>query len=112
MTWRDRFVVHEPGEHDLWVPQRSERLVGVEGPTIHPHRARPVRPGKRLHDLRAPWPAHHNAVLARCQDGSIVAEATLHRQILRLDAALAAHGMFDRRGKLRALWLGCQRAWR
>ena len=32
--------------------------------------------------------------------------ATLHRQILRLNAALDAHGMFDRRGKLRVLWLG------
>ena len=31
--------------------------------------------------------------------------ATLHRQILRLNAALDAHGMFDRRGKLRVLWL-------
>ena len=32
--------------------------------------------------------------------------AALHRQILRLNAALDAHTMFDRRGKLRVLWLG------
>ena len=32
--------------------------------------------------------------------------AALHRQILRLNAALDAHGLFDRRGKLRVLWLG------
>ena len=31
--------------------------------------------------------------------------AGLHRQILRLDAALEAHGLFDRRGKLRVAWL-------
>ncbi len=31
--------------------------------------------------------------------------AGLHRQILRLDAALEAHGLFDRRGKLRVVWL-------
>ena len=32
--------------------------------------------------------------------------AYLHKRILRLDAALDAHTMFDRRGKLRVLWLG------
>jgi hypothetical protein len=31
--------------------------------------------------------------------------AVLHRQILRLNAALEAHGLFDRRNKLRVLWL-------
>ena len=31
--------------------------------------------------------------------------AGLHRQILRLDAALEAHGLFDRRGKLCVAWL-------
>ena len=31
--------------------------------------------------------------------------AALHRQILRLNAALETHGLFDRRGKLRVAWL-------
>ena len=31
--------------------------------------------------------------------------AGLHRQILRLNAALSVHGLFDRRGKLRIAWL-------
>ncbi len=31
--------------------------------------------------------------------------AVLHRQIIRLNAALDAHGMFDKKGKLRVLWL-------
>ena len=30
MARRNRFVVHEPHEHYLWVPRRRERLVGVE----------------------------------------------------------------------------------
>lgn len=32
--------------------------------------------------------------------------AVLHRQILRLNAALEVHGLFDRRGRLRLAWLG------
>ena len=31
--------------------------------------------------------------------------AGLHRQILRLNAALELHGLFDKRGRLRVLWL-------
>lgn len=31
--------------------------------------------------------------------------ARLHRRILQVDAALEVHGLFDRRGKLRAGWL-------
>ncbi len=30
VTGRNRFVVHEPGEHHLGMPQRHERFVGVE----------------------------------------------------------------------------------
>ena len=32
--------------------------------------------------------------------------AVLHRQVLRLNAALELHGLFDRRGRLRLAWLG------
>ncbi len=31
--------------------------------------------------------------------------AGLHRQILRLNAALELHGLFDKRGRLRVVWL-------
>ena len=30
MAWWNRFVIHKPREHDLWVPQSGEGLVGVE----------------------------------------------------------------------------------